>query len=123
VSGSRRNAVTLLTSQRLVDDVLAKGPDIDERDILMNKFLVHLVAAAAIAAPITLAATPAEAATDFANCDAMHRVFKYGVAKSKKAANRQYRTGHYRPAVRPLSYKVNNESDADKDGTACEVSR
>jgi Ni/Co efflux regulator RcnB len=89
----------------------------------MNKFLVRLVATAAIAAPITLAATPAEAATDFANCDAMHRVFKYGVAKSKKAANRQYRTDHYRPAVRPLSYKVNNESDADNDGTACEVTR
>jgi hypothetical protein len=89
----------------------------------MKKFLLGFVTTAAIAAPITLTAAPAEAATDFANCDAMHRVFKYGVAKTKKAANRQYRTGHYRPAVRPLSYKVNNESDADNDGTACEVTR
>jgi hypothetical protein len=61
--------------------------------------------------------------TDYANCDAVHRVFKYGVARSKRAATRTYRNGHYRPAVRPLVYKVNNESDADNDGTACEVSR
>jgi hypothetical protein len=53
----------------------------------------------------------------------MHRVYKNGVAKSKKAANRQWRTGHYRPAVRPKVYWVNDESDADNDGTACEVTR
>jgi hypothetical protein len=59
----------------------------------------------------------------YSNCDAMHRTFKYGVAKSKAAANRQYRTGHYRPAVKPAVYRVNDESDADNDGTACEVTR
>jgi hypothetical protein len=79
--------------------------------------------AAAMTASMLAFAGPAEAVTDFANCDAMHKVFKNGVAKSKAAANRQWRTGHYRPAVRPAVYRVNNESDADNDGTACEVSR
>jgi hypothetical protein len=83
--------------------------------------------AAVVAAAMTVSAltfaSPAEAVTDFPNCDAMHRVFKAGVAKSKKAANRQYNTGHKRPAVKPLVYQANDESDADKDGTACEVSR
>ena len=80
-----------------------------------------LIAIALMASALTLTATPAEAATDFANCDAMHRVYKNGVAKSKAAANRQVNTGHKRPAVRPAVYRVNDESDADKDGTACEV--
>jgi hypothetical protein len=53
----------------------------------------------------------------------LHRDFRYGVARSDAAADRQVRTGHYRPAVRPKVYRVNNESDADNDGTACEVSR
>lgn len=79
--------------------------------------------AAAMTASMLAFAGPAEAVTDFANCDAMHKVFKNGVAKSKAAANRQWRTDHYRPAVRPAVYRVNNESDADNDGTACEVSR
>jgi Excalibur calcium-binding domain len=82
-----------------------------------------LIAAALTAGALTFTAGPAEAATDFANCDSMHHVYKNGVAKSKAAANRQWRTGHYRPAVRPAVYLVNNESDADNDGTACEVTR
>ena len=82
-----------------------------------------LVAAALTASTIAIAASPAEAVTDFPSCDAMHRVYKHGVAKSQAAANRQYRTGHYRPAVKPKVYRVNDESDADNDGTACEVTR
>ena len=53
----------------------------------------------------------------------MHRTYAHGVARSDAAADRQQRTGHLRPAVRPAVYRVNNESDADNDGTACEVSR
>ena len=83
--------------------------------------------AAAVALALTtgalVLASPAEAVTDFANCDAMHRVFPAGVSISKKAANKQYNTGHKRPAVKPDVYRVNDESDADHDGTACEVSR
>jgi hypothetical protein len=73
------------------------------------------------ASALTLSAVPAQAATDFAGCAALHRTYKNGVAKSHAAAHRQERSGHKRPAVRPAVYRVNNESDADKDGTACEV--
>jgi hypothetical protein len=66
-------------------------------------------------------ASPSEAVTDFRSCDQLHRTFKNGVAKSRVAAHRQERSGHKRPAVRPAVYRVNNESDADRDGTACEV--
>ncbi|WP_121258886.1 excalibur calcium-binding domain-containing protein [Nocardioides ferulae] len=85
------------------------------------------VRAALLAATTTVSmlavAGPAQAVTDYANCDALHQDYKYGVAKSKAAANKQVRTGHYRPAVKPAVYAVNDESDADKDGTACEVTR
>jgi hypothetical protein len=81
------------------------------------------IAVALAAGALTFAAGPADAVTDYSSCTAMHRDFKYGVAKSKAAANKQYNTGHYRPRVAPAVYSANNESDADKDGTACEVSR
>ncbi|HET7328862.1 MAG TPA: excalibur calcium-binding domain-containing protein [Nocardioidaceae bacterium] len=90
---------------------------------MLRSIKASIIAIALTASVFTFAAGPAQAATDFANCDAMHHVYKHGVAKSKRAANRQYRTGHYRPAVRPAVYRANNESDADKDGTACEVTR
>jgi hypothetical protein len=82
-----------------------------------------LLTMALTASVLTFTAGPAEAVTDFRNCDHMHRTFKNGVAKSRAAARRQVRTDHRRPAVRPRVYRVNRESDADKDGTACEVSR
>jgi hypothetical protein len=47
---------------------------------------------------------------------------KRDAAKSTAAGNRQVNTGHKRPAVRSAVYQANIESDADKDGTACEVS-
>jgi hypothetical protein len=81
------------------------------------------IAVALAAGALTFAAGPAGAVTDYASCTAMHRDFKYGVAKSKAAANKQYNTGHYRPRVAPAVYSANDESDADKDGTACEVTR
>jgi Excalibur calcium-binding domain len=66
-------------------------------------------------------AGPAEAVTDFRSCTQLHRAFKNGVALSHAAAHRQERSGHRRPAVRPAVYRANRESDADRDGTACEV--
>ncbi len=67
-------------------------------------------------------AGPAEAVTDFRSCDQLHRTFKNGVARSHAVAHRQERSDHRRPAVRPAFYRVSNESDRDRDGTACEVS-
>lgn len=77
------------------------------------------VAVPAHAAPSEVSATSAK---DYRNCDAMHRDFKNGVARSKKAARKQVKSDHKKPAVRPKVYRANTESDADKDGTACEVS-
>jgi hypothetical protein len=82
-----------------------------------------MIAVGLTAGVLTFTAGPAEAVTDFRNCAHMHRTFDDGVARSHAAARRQVRTGHFRPAVRPRVYRVNNESDADNDGTACEVSR
>lgn len=70
------------------------------------------------------AATPyteSASAPTFKNCDAMHKKWPYGVAKSRKAARKQVRTGHYKPRVSLAGYRANSSLDADKDGTACEV--
>jgi len=79
-----------------------------------------LIVVAMIASTLAFAG-PAEAVTDFRNCAAMHRTFPNGVARSLAAAHRQELTLHKRPAVAPAVYRANRESDADRDGTACEV--
>jgi hypothetical protein len=66
---------------------------------------------------------PAHAATHYANCTALHKHYRYGVARSAKAATYQVNTGHYRPHVSASLYAANSGSDRDKDGTACEVTR
>jgi Excalibur calcium-binding domain len=72
----------------------------------------------------SLGVLPAAAATKYRNCDALHRQFyRYGVARSVAAAQRQVNTGHYKPRVNRRVYRANTHLDADKDGTACEVSR
>jgi hypothetical protein len=67
--------------------------------------------------------SPAGAATSFGSCDRMHRTWQYGVAKSRRAARKQVNSGHYKPHVSYSIYVANKSLDADKDGTACEVSR
>ena len=88
---------------------------------MLNIAKTGLAAAALTAGTLAVTTVPAHAVTDYANCTAMHRVWKHGVARSVKAANLQVRHGDYRPAVKPAVYRANNESDADNDGTACEV--
>ena len=89
----------------------------------MRKY--HRLAASAVTAfalaSVTLGVAPSAEAVTFKNCDAMHRVFKHGVAKSKAAASKQVRDGYGRPAVKPEVYKQNINSDRDRDGTACEA--
>ena len=73
---------------------------------------------------VTMIGVPtAEAVTSYRNCDALHRRWEYGVAKSQRAARRQVRTDHDRPTVSRAGYQPTTDLDADKDGTACEVSR
>jgi hypothetical protein len=72
----------------------------------------------------SLGVFPAAAATKYQNCTALHRLFyRYGVARSAAAAQRQVNSGHYKPRVSRSVYGANSNLDADKDGTACEVSR
>jgi len=69
----------------------------------------------------------ADAATGryFANCDALHKVWKHGVAKGPKAAQKQVRDGYSKPAYGPKARKVYwrnyTRLDRDRDGTACET--
>src|SRR4051794_6849098 len=78
------------------------------------------IAAVVVVAPLATVslASSADAATHFANCTAMHRVYKHGVAKTNAAAAKQVRAGYGRPAVRSALYYANSGSDRDKDGTA-----
>lgn len=78
--------------------------------------------ALAVAGSVVLMTPAADAATTFANCTAMHRTFKHGVAKNDRAAAYQVRQGYGRPAVRYRIYMANYRSmDRDRDGTACEA--
>ncbi len=86
----------------------------------MRKITISTVLAAVVALTM-VGAVPAGAATKFSNCDAMHRVHRFGVAKSAAAARKQVNSGHHKPFVSLALYNANSASDADKDGTACEV--
>lgn len=88
--------------------------------------------AAVIVAGMTLSlvafVAPANAAAPgryFSNCDALHRVYKHGVAKGPRAAAKQVRDGYGRPATTTKAKAAywRNESrlDRDNDGTACEA--
>jgi Excalibur calcium-binding domain len=95
---------------------------------MFNAFETAVIAGALSASALTFTsvpagAAPAEAVAAFRNCDHLHRTYAHGVARSDRAARRQVRSGHFRPAVRPRVYRANDDLDADNDGTACEVSR
>ncbi len=84
---------------------------------------VSTAVAAILALGLYGSSVPAHAVTSFSNCDKMHKTWQYGVAKSRKAARKQVRTGHYKPHVSYKIYVANKSLDADKDGTACEVTK
>jgi hypothetical protein len=68
---------------------------------------------------------PANAQLRYPNCTALHKDFKHGVAKSRKAAMRQVRQGYGRPAfgrhARHVYWANYTRLDRDRDGTACEA--
>lgn len=55
----------------------------------------------------------------YKNCKALNKVYKGGVAISKKTKNKGGKT-HYKPFVSKSLYLKNKKSDRDKDGIACE---
>ncbi len=60
----------------------------------------------------------------FKNCAALNKVYEGGVAKNKKATNRnsksQPQTSKYTPFVSKKIYNMNKRLDRDKDNIACE---
>lgn len=94
----------------------------------MKRSLVASLAALALSSPVVvIATTPAEAqrGTYYSSCDRLHRDFRYGVAKSARAARKQVRDGYHRPATTRRAksvYRTNHARlDRDDDGTACEA--
>jgi hypothetical protein len=84
-----------------------------------SSILLVCLAAAMVVAP----AVSADAAGRvFANCTAMHQVYKHGVARS--GAHDKVR-GSSRPVtaftVSTSIYNANRKSDRDGDGVACEA--
>ena len=93
-----------------------------------RQMLASVAATAIASAGMLVVASPAEAAGRyFSSCDSLNRVYPSGVARSKKAAKRQYRRGFERPAAGKRARAVYRENssrlDRDRDGTACEQSR
>lgn len=88
----------------------------DEGFTLVKKLVLLAIATAAVSIPM---ASPAEAVTDFPNCTALNKVYPHGVGL-KKAHDHTSGTPVTNFARKPLVYKVNNESDGDHDGIACE---
>ncbi len=82
-------------------------------------------AVGALTSPAEAASAEAASGTKYASCDALHKQFKHGVARSSAAANKQVRNGYTRPSTTARAkavYRANSANlDRDKDGTACEV--
>ena len=86
------------------------------------------VVAVLVATPMTVVAVSesAQAAPKtYSSCTKLHKDFKYGVAKSKKAAKKQVSQGNAMPAYSDRAQKVywanDTNLDRDHDGTACET--
>jgi hypothetical protein len=86
------------------------------------------VAVTLVIAPVAMA-TVSESAhaapKTYSSCDKLHKDFKHGVAKSKKAAKKQVADGYEIPAYSDRAKKVywanHKNLDRDDDGTACEA--
>jgi hypothetical protein len=94
----------------------------------MHKRLVGSAIALILTAPVSVAltTTAADAASlYYSSCDNLHKDYRHGVAKSRRAAMKQVKQGYGRPAYGKRAKRVywENESrlDRDGDGTACEA--
>jgi len=93
----------------------------------VNSFVrAACIAAAAALTTSIVALSPATAAQSYySSCDALHRDFTHGVAKSFKAAKKQVRAGYGMPAygrhARNVYWTNHSRLDRDDDGTACEA--
>jgi hypothetical protein len=77
-----------------------------------------IIAGALIAVTSVTAVGHVEAATKFANCAALNRVYPHGVGYRKGLVNKGGKTVAYR--VDKATYLANKSKDRDKDFIACE---
>lgn len=96
---------------------------------MLTKFKAAAIVAALAIAPLAVVAEVADRAEAagkyYSSCDALHRDYAHGVAKSAAAASRAVRDGYGRPATTKKAkavYSTNHSRlDRDDDGTACEA--
>lgn len=82
-----------------------------------------VLVAPANAAPTSSAPAAAETRT-FLTCSSMHRTYPNGIAVTTTAANRAFRNGYQRPAVRPVAYADSPRTlDRNRNGVMCAVKR
>jgi hypothetical protein len=90
---------------------------------MITKLVRYAAAAALVFSSIAVVASPADAAAKkYANCTALNKVYKHGVAR--KGAKDKV-SGHSKPVtnftVNTAVYNANKAKlDRDKDGVACE---
>ena len=86
---------------------------------------IALASAAVVTAAGVLVPVAADAQTVYANCTALNRDFRHGVAKSYRAARREHRvTGYpiaaYGRHARHVYWANASSMDRDHDGVDCE---
>jgi hypothetical protein len=83
--------------------------------------LILAVLMAALLLTVSGGLASAGPAQRFASCGELRERFRYGVAISATAADKQVMHQHHRPKVKPAVYNANKRLDKDNDGTVCEV--
>jgi uncharacterized membrane protein len=86
----------------------------------LTKMAATLASAAVLALPLSALTLPAEAATHYKNCTALHKHYKHGVGK-KGAHDHTSGTPVTNFKRSSKLYKANKKLDRDKDGIACEA--
>jgi hypothetical protein len=85
----------------------------------MPKYLAAAVLAA-VTSVLLLPAHADAAPTRYANCTAMHKDYKGGVARPGAQDKRASGHAKYAPYVNASLYNANARLDRDRDGIACE---
>jgi uncharacterized membrane protein len=78
-----------------------------------------VTSAAVLALPLAATTVPADAATHYKNCSAMHKKYHHGVGK-KGAKDKTSGKKVTNFKVSNSLYKANKKLDRDHDGIACE---
>lgn len=87
------------------------------------KKITMVLLSATIAFSFTYSIAPVESveakAKSYANCKALNKDYKGGIAKTSKVKNKGGKT-KYKPFVSKALYEANTARDRDKDLIACE---